>query len=69
MSNAVLTEPRYLSLAQASAIVNISTRTLRRAIAKGALRASKLGRLWRLESGELHRWVQDDGAAPPASVR
>jgi len=69
MSHAVPTEPRYLSLAQASAIVNVSTRTLRRSIATGALRASKLGRLWRLESGELHRWVKEGGAAPPASVR
>ena len=68
MSPAVNTEARYLSLAQASAIITLSTRTLRRAIAKGALRANKLGRLWRLESAELHRWVKD-GGAPPASGR
>lgn len=67
MVNAIPAEPRYLSLGQAAAIVNVSTRTLRRAIAAGTLRASKLGRLWRLESGEVHRWVKDDGAA--AEVR
>ena len=63
MANAVPTESRYLSLAQAANVVNISTRTLRRAIAAGTLRASKLGRLWRLEARELHRWVNDDGSA------
>jgi excisionase family DNA binding protein len=63
MQQAVLVEPRYISLAQASAIVNVCPRTLRRAIAAGSLVAYRLGRRIRIELAELHRWVRADGAA------
>ena len=69
MSNVVLTEQRYLSLAQASALTNLSTRTLRRAIGAGRLHAHRLGRLIRIELAELHRWVEADGAAARAPRR
>jgi len=49
-------ELRYLSLAQAGTIANLSTRTLRRAIAAKRLRAYRLGRLTRIELAELRRW-------------
>ncbi len=67
MPKVVLAEPRYLSLAQASAIVNLSTRTLRRAIASGTLRASRLGRLTRIDLAELQRWMDADGNAAPTT--
>jgi len=59
----VAPEPRYLSLAQASALTNLSIRTLRRAIDAGRLGAHRLGRLVRIELAELRRWVEADGAA------
>lgn len=62
MPHAVRIEPRYVSLARASAIVNVSPRTLRRAIASGRLAAHRLGRLIRIELAELQRWVEADGA-------
>src|SRR5437868_6542402 len=48
-------ELRYLSLAQAGAIVNLSPRTLRRAIAAGRLCAHRLGRLTRIDAAHLLR--------------
>jgi excisionase family DNA binding protein len=55
--------PQYLSLAQASALTNLSIRTLRRAVAAKKLDAHRLGRLIRIDAAELHRWVEADGAA------
>jgi excisionase family DNA binding protein len=58
---------RYVSPAQASELVGVSIRTLRRAIAAGRLRARRLGRLVRIDVAELTRWVESDGsAAAPA---
>ena len=62
-------ELRYLSLAQAGAIANLSTRTLRRAIAAGRLRAHRLGRLTRVELAELRRWIEADGTAARPSIQ
>jgi len=62
-------ELRYLSLAQAGAIANLSIRTLRRAIAAGKLRAHRVGRLTRIGAAELRRWVEADGAAAPRNRR
>ena len=62
MQHAVPAGPRYVSLAQASAMVDVSTRTLRRAIAAGRLAAHRLGRLIRIDLAELQRWVEADGA-------
>ncbi len=60
---------QYLSLAQASAIAEVSTRTLRRAIAARRLRAHRLGRLLRIDVAELQRWVEADGHAPAAPAQ
>ena len=68
MPNGAQAEPRYLSLAQAAAIANLSTRTLRRAIAAGRLRAHRIGRLTRIELAELQRWIEADGAAAHTSA-
>ena len=57
-------EPRYISLAQAATLVSLSVRTLRRAIAAGHLRANRIGRLVRIDTAELRRWIEEDGAAP-----
>ncbi|MBK6599928.1 MAG: helix-turn-helix domain-containing protein [Proteobacteria bacterium] len=59
--------PRYLSLAEAGTIASFSTRTLRRAIAAGKLRAHHVGRNVRIELGELRRWIEADGAAAVGS--
>ena len=63
MPHAVPIEPRYVSLARASAIVGVSMRTLRRAIVARRLAAHRLGRLIRIDLAELQRWVEADGAA------
>lgn len=60
--------PRYVSLAQAGDVAELSTRTLRRAIADGRLRAHRLGRLIRIDLAELRRWIEADGAAAPTAA-
>lgn len=56
-------EPQFLSLAQASTLTGLSGRTLRRAIAASSLQAHRLGRLIRIDRGELRRWVEANGQA------
>lgn len=55
---------QLVTLAQASNIVGLSPRTLRRAIHAGRLHAHHLGRSVRISVEELRRWVEADGAAP-----
>ena len=47
----------FLTLAEAGEITRLSVRTLRRAIAAGALRAHHVGRLIRIEDAELYAWL------------
>ena len=61
--------PRYVSPAQASEIVGVSRRTLRRAITAGKLRSHQLGRLVRIDVAELARWVESNGVAAPSAVQ
>ena len=53
---------QLVTLAQASNIVGLSPRTLRRAIHAGRLHAHRLGRSVRINLEELKRWVEADGA-------
>lgn len=56
---------RYLTLAEASDITRLSVRTLRRAIAAGALRAYHVGRLVRIEDADLYGWLAGHGTNHP----
>ncbi len=62
---------RYVSLAQASAITGLSSRTLRRAIAAKRLRAHRVGRLVRIEEDDLHEMIRGEprGDVPLAADR
>ena len=68
MAEPVLQHPRYVSPTEASRIVGVSPRTLRRAIRAHQLRAHTLGRLVRINITELNRWVKADGAAPSSGI-
>ena len=68
MTETALSYPRYVSLAEAQLIVGLSTRTLRRAIAAGRLRAHHLGRSVRINIEELKRWIEADGAGHPTAA-
>lgn len=59
---------QLVTLAQASAIVNLSKRTLQRAIAARRLRAHVVGRRVRIDVEELERWVMANGAAPASGT-
>lgn len=67
MDNTDATCPEYLSLEQSSGISGFSTRTLRRAIAAGELAAYHVKSRVRIKRTELKRWIESDGAPPPAS--
>lgn len=63
MSRPIAPDRRYVTLAEASAIASLSTRTLRRAIAANTLHAHRIGRLVRLEADAFYRWIERQGAA------
>lgn len=67
MSEPKSADLRYLSLTQAARVANLSTRTLRRAIADRRLRAHRLGRLIRIDLAEVRRWIEADGAVVSAA--
>ena len=64
MSRPAALDRRYLTLAQASAITNLSTRTLRRAIAANTLHAHRIGRLIRIEAEAFYRWMEQQRVTP-----
>jgi excisionase family DNA binding protein len=69
MSSHTGVQPEYLSLAQAATVTGLSKRTLRRAIAAERLRCCYVGRLVRIGTAELRRWIESNGAAPEAGAR
>jgi excisionase family DNA binding protein len=64
MSPSKSAETRYVTLAQASRIASLSTRTLRRAIADGRLPGYRVGRLIRLDIDDLHRLIRGESNEP-----
>ena len=64
MSSPTGAQPLYLSLAQAAVVSGLSEKTLRRAIAARRLRCYYVGRLVRIPTVELRRWIESNGAAP-----
>lgn len=46
-----------LSIAEAAAIANLHPRTLRKHVERGALRASQLGRAWRVRRDDLEAFL------------
>lgn len=64
MSSPTAAQPEYLSLAQAAVVSGLSEKTLRRAIAARRLRCDYVGRVVRIATVEVRRWIESDGAAP-----
>lgn len=64
--------PPELSTAEAAAILNVTERTVRRAIARGELRALRRGGTYRIASDELERYAarqeQDPSTQPVAAI-
>jgi excisionase family DNA binding protein len=54
-----LEEFRFLTLAEAAAIFQLSKRTLFRMIQKKKIPALKVGGQWRIRESQLRRWVED----------
>ena len=57
-------ELRFMTLAEAAAVLQISKRTILRMIRKGQVPALKVGGQWRIRESQLRRWAEDlEGAA------
>lgn len=54
-----LEEMRLLTLAEAAALLQVSTRTLQRMIRNGGLPAFKVGGQWRLREAQLRQWIEN----------
>ena len=57
--NGEQTELKFLTLAEAAAILQISKRTILRMVQKKDVPALKVGGQWRLRESQLRRWVED----------
>jgi excisionase family DNA binding protein len=54
-----LTELRFLTLAEAAIILQVSKRTILRMIQKKEVPALKVGGQWRLRESQLRRWAEE----------
>ena len=63
------TELRFMTLAEAAAVLQISKRTILRMIQKGAVPALKVGGQWRIRESQLRRWAEDKESALAAFER
>jgi excisionase family DNA binding protein len=64
-----LEDMRLLTLAEAAALLQVSTRTLQRMIRSGGLPAFKVGGQWRLREAQLRQWIENresSGGQPDA---
>jgi excisionase family DNA binding protein len=52
-------ELRFMTLAEAATVLQISKRTILRMIQKGAVPALKVGGQWRIRESQLKRWAED----------
>jgi excisionase family DNA binding protein len=57
MKNKPLSPGQYLSPRQVAELLGVSTKTVSRRIADGEIRASRIGRLLRIEATEVPRYV------------
>lgn len=51
-------EPVAVDLKAAAEMLGVSVRTVRREIARGHLRALKIGRVWRIRTAELDAYLR-----------
>ncbi|OGQ77514.1 MAG: hypothetical protein A3F90_06345 [Deltaproteobacteria bacterium RIFCSPLOWO2_12_FULL_60_19] len=58
------TELRFMTLAEAAAVLQISKRTILRMIQKGQVPALKVGGQWRIRESQLRRWAEDRESVP-----
>jgi len=56
------TELRFLTLAEAAIILQVSKRTILRMIQKKEVPALKVGGQWRLRESQLKRWAEEKEA-------
>jgi len=52
------TFPEILTIQQASALLQVSTRTVQRLVAEGGIPARQVGSQWRFDRDQLRAWVR-----------
>ncbi len=55
-------QDRWLSIAEVSQYIGVSTDTIYKWIDKKGLPAYKVGRLWKFKAEEIDQWVRSGGA-------
>jgi excisionase family DNA binding protein len=64
------TELRFMTLAEAAAVLQVSKRTILRMIQKAQVPALKVGGQWRIRESQLKRWAEDkEGRATEYEMR
>ena len=64
--NGEQTELKFLTLAEAATILQVSKRTILRMIQKKDVPALKVGGQWRLRESQLKRWAEEKEGLPAA---
>jgi excisionase family DNA binding protein len=59
-------EQTFLTPQEVSALLRVSTQTVRRWIKEGTLPAYKVGRAWRIREVDLDRWLNGNRTATTA---
>jgi len=59
----LLEKQTFLTLQEVSALLRVSTQTVRRWIKAGKLPAYKVGRVWRIKDVDLDRWLDGQRTA------
>ena len=54
--------PPLLRVAEAASFLQVSSKTIRRLVARGDLKAVRIGRLVRIHSSEIDRMIADGGS-------
>ena len=64
------TELRFMTLAEAAAVLQISKRTILRMIQKAQVPALKVGGQWRIRESQLRSWAErkEDGLAETKQI-
>jgi excisionase family DNA binding protein len=64
--NGEQTELKFLTLAEAATILQVSKRTILRMIQKKDVPALKVGGQWRLRESQLKKWAEEKEGLPAA---
>jgi excisionase family DNA binding protein len=59
MTNDAQEHPKLLKTSEVAAALRVTTATVRKIVARGDLKASRIGRTYRIETRDLYKYIAD----------